>query len=140
MRIETALKHRKALATRVKDIYSMAIICGMTSDEMNQAIMKAYTELPAKTPQWVRTYVDGLRECLQDSLYADCLVFGGYIGDRFYSTYRWRDDYYEKHGIEPSEFTDNGKVTKRGHYWRESIRWHNGVYNRDTVKPYFIGE
>lgn len=137
MKIERALKLRDSLKTRIADIYSMAILSGMTSQEINSAVMSAYAELPAATPQWVKSYCDGVRAALQDSLYADCLVFGGFVNGRFYSTHRNRPDYYEKHGIDAVEYADNGKVTARGHYWRDSINWRGGIYTRESVKPYY---
>lgn len=139
MKIERALKLRQALKTRVSDIYSMAILCGMTSTEINEACVKAYADLPASTPQWVRAYIDGFRQALQDSLYADCLVFGGFVDGVFMSAHRNRADYYGKHGIDACAYAEDGAVKSRGHYWREAIAWRGGTYNRGEVKPYFIG-
>ena len=138
MKIERALKLRDSLKRRISDIYSMAVVCGMTSQEINNAVLTAQSELPAKTPQWVITYCDGLRAALQDSLYADCLVFGGFVDGQFYSTHSNRADYYGKCGIDPVDYSDNGKVTGRGHYWRESIHWRGGIYTRESVKPYYV--
>ena len=138
-RIETSLRNRDRLTTRIADIYSMAILCGMTSAEINQAISDAKAQLPARTPQWVYAYADGFCKAMQDRLYADCLVYGGFIDGVFYSTHSARDDYYGKHGIEPSQYAESGKVKERGHYWRDVIQWRGGIYNRGQVKPYFIG-
>lgn len=137
MRIDLALKHRDGLKRRIADIYSIAIISGMTSNEINAAVISATNDLPRNVPHWVKTYCDGFRAALQDSLYADCLVFGGYVNGVFYSTHRNRPDYYGKHGIDPAAYADNGLVQKRGHYWRETIAWRGGIYTRGTVKPYY---
>ncbi len=139
MNIERALTIRNSLKTRIADCYSIAVICGMDSSELNAACINARNEQPKGTPQWVFSYCDGYQAALQDSLYSNCLVYGGFIDGVFYSTHRNRHDYYEKHGIDAVDYADNGRVTQRGHYWRESINWRNGIYNRDTVKPYFIG-
>lgn len=140
MRIENALKARDRLKTRVADIFATAVLCGMTSGEINDAIAAARAELPARLPQWVFAYVDGYRAAMQDRLYSDCLVFGGYVDGVFYSTHSSRPDYYGKHGINPRAYADDGIVSARGHYWRESIQWRGGIYNRGEVRPYFIGE
>ena len=140
MRIERALAVRDRLKTRISDIYSMAAICAMTHADINAAVASARADVPKGTPQWVFSYADGFRAALQDRLYDSCLVYGGFVNGRFYSTHSNRPDYYEKHGIEPSAFADNGTVKGRGHYWRESIAWRGGSYNRDCVKPYFCEE
>lgn len=140
MRIERALALRNSLKTRIADIYGMAVIAGMTSSEINAASIAARNDLPKATPSWVRAYGEGYEAALRDRLYDSCLVFGGYVEGRFYSVYRWRADYYEKHGIAPCAFADDGLVKGRGHYWRESIEWRGRRYSRDGVKPYYVEE
>lgn len=140
MRIEKALACRDRLKGRISDIYSMAVIAGMTSSEINAACLSARAAMPKGIPAWVEAWADGYQAALQDRLYDSCLVFGGYVEGRFYSTYSWRPDYYGKHGIEPRDYADNGRVKGRGHYWRESIQWRGGTYNRGGVKPYFVEE
>jgi len=140
MRIERALAVRQMLKARISDLYSMAVIAGLSSAELMEASIAARKSLPKTTPQWVKTYVDGYEQALRDRLYDSCLVFGGYVDGRFLSTYSWRPDYYEKAGVDPVEYSDNGRVKARGHYWRESIQWRGGTYNRGSVKPYFVEE
>lgn len=139
MRIERALRVRDELKNRVDSIYSIARLGGETSEYINQAMSEARKAMPAKTPQWVYSFIDGYRAALQAELYRDWLVYGGYVDGVFYSTYRKRDDYYGKHGIEPSAYADNGLVSSRGHYWSDRVQYHGGIFSREAVKPYFIG-
>ena len=128
MKIETALNHRKRALGAVKSLYSTAPIFGMESADLNQRysyIMETVTHCPA----WVREFCDGYRAALQDSLYADSLMFGGWIDGVFYSVHSARPDYYGKHGISPADYADDGRVTGRGHYWKTT----------KEPKPYFTG-
>lgn len=127
-RIADSLKMRDRLVQNLGDIYSGMKFSGCTS---------AYTEQCRRTmleankignyPAWVRAYADGYWRALVDHAYRADLVYGGFVGDVFYSTHRDREDYYEKHGIEPREYADDGKVRQRGHYWKECL------------KPFYVG-
>lgn len=138
MKIERALRVRDELKNRVDSIYSIARLGGETSDWINSAMREARNAMPAKTPQWVFSFIDGYREALQKELYRDWLVFGGFMDGVFYSTHRNRADYYGKHGIDPCEYADNGRVLNRGHYWSDRVQYHGGIFTRETVKPYFV--
>lgn len=138
MRIERALAIRSAAGIRLRDLYSSATIQGLTSDEIQAGWQHIRKDYP-KAPQWVWSYLDGYKQALNDSLYRDHLIFGGYIGERFYSTSRGRSDYYESCGIDPAAYADDGLVKRRGHYWRESMPFKGGTYTRG-IRPYFIGE
>lgn len=129
MKITTALNHRNSAIAAINSLYSIAKICGMTSEQMN----REYSEILAKRahcPNWVREYCDGYRAALQNALYSDCLMFGGWIGDKFYSTHSNRADYYGKNGIEPGDWASDGRVTGLGHYWKTT----------KSPKPYFVAE
>jgi len=139
MNIDRALRVRDSLKTRVNDLYSCARLSGMTGDAINSAMQTLRADCPKRTPQWVFSYIDGYRDALQSDLYANWLVFGGYIDGVFYSNQRKRDDYYEKHGIEPVDYADNGRVLNRGHYWSDRVQYRGGIFTRDWVKPYFVG-
>ncbi len=138
MRIERALKIRAELKTRIADLYSFAHFHGLTSVEMQESCNAMLRDYP-RLPQWVTSYLDGYKQALQETLYREHLIFGGYVGDVFYSIHSNRPDYYEKHGIDPADYADNGKVTARGHYWKETVPLSNGTYNRG-IKPYFVSE
>jgi len=99
----------------------------LPSDRLNKLIGDAFARLPKGAPRWLVSYGEGYRADLVEQLYRDALVHGGYVNGVFYSTYPARPDYYEKHGLEPSTYADNGKVTARGHYWID-----------DTSKPFFV--
>lgn len=132
MKIETTLQKRNAAVSRLRDYYSAAKFYFPTAREMNEEIAKIKAANLAKCPEWAKAYFDGVAAQLVHELYSvgGRLVFGGYVNGVFYSTYRNRPDYYEKHGIEPSEYADNGRVTGRGHYWIDD--------NGNVTKPYFI--
>lgn len=132
MRTETALKRRDRLISALRDIYSMAGCYGLASVDLHSRCQKAYaTAMEGRAPQWVREYADGYRKALMDAAYRHELVFGGFVGDKFYSTHRDRPDYYEKNGIEPSAYADDGLVTRRGHYWIKSV-------DAGTPQPFFV--
>ncbi len=122
MRIETALAKRDSAVMSFRDLYSMAYHAGMTQKEMGEYKARILTSL-AKCPEWVRAYVRGYETALFDRLFAAspmgraALVFGGWVDDRFYSVHRDRSDYYEKNGFSPADFSDDGRVSQRGHYW-----------------------
>ena len=122
MRIETALAKRDAAVRSFRDLYSMAYHAGMTQKEMGSYKARILEGL-AKCPEWVRAYVRGYETALFDRLFAaspmgkPALVFGGIVNGRFYSVHRDRPDYYEKHGLSPADFSDDGRVSDRSHYW-----------------------
>ena len=122
MRIERALRLRDSVISGLRDCYSAASIYGMKSADMEVKRHEVLGRLPPKTPQWVRQFADGYWRCMIDGAYRHDLVFGGIVDGQFYSTHSDRDDYYEKHGIEPCEYADDGKVTSRGHYWKRNLK------------------
>ena len=129
MRIETALKRRDRAVSQTRDLFSTAKIAGMESAAINEAFGKIRATTLAKCPEWVGAYVDGYRQALTDLLYRESLMFGGFVDGVFYSTHRDRPDYYETNGISPADYSDNGRVMARGHYWSTTA----------TPKPFFIG-
>lgn len=130
MRIERALTFRNNAASRVQSIYTLAPHHTPTSSDIDESMRTSvYRYLNnAKAPNWARTYVEGYARALGDALYRDHLIFGGWIGDTFYSAHRNRPDYYQTCGIEPAEYADDGKVKRRGHYWAHNLA------------PFFVNE
>ena len=117
MRIETALKRKSEAICQLRDLYSSAAIFGMLSSDINTRVAQIRNETLAKCPVWAVSEFNGYRQALTDQLYADSLVYGGFVKGQFLSTHRNRPDYYEKHGVEPSAYADGGRVQLRGHYW-----------------------
>ena len=138
--LDRSLKVRDQAKTRLNDLYAMAVLIGMTSQEINEAKSKILADMPAKTPHWVRAYLSGYERALSDRLYDSVLVHGGLINGVFYSTHSNRPDYYGKHSIDACDFADDGLVKERGHYWPLAMAWRGGTYTRDKVKPYFISQ
>lgn len=126
MKIERALAIHRDCLMRLRDAYSAARHYCPTSAALIKASMKARA-IPPGTPRWVAAELQGYDRALSDQLYQDSLVFGGYVDGVFYSCHSNREDYYQKHGIEPREYADNGRVKARGHYW---------IAN--TSKPFFL--
>jgi len=87
--------------------------------------------LPKGVPTWVKGYADGYFARCIDELYRHELVYGGFIGERFYSTHRTRADYYEKHGIAPSQWAEGADVRLVGHYWISSV-------DHGTPRPFYL--
>lgn len=127
MRIGTALKRRDQLTQALRDCFSHAQHFGQLSRDMEEKRREIIARVAKGAPEWVRAYADGYWRCMIDSAYRNDLVHGGFYNGKFYSTHSKRDDYYEKHGIEPGAYADDGAVTARGHYWKESL------------KPFFVG-
>lgn len=129
MNLITKLNHRDRARRQLIDLISTAKFCGITSKELNDKYIKIL-ESVKHCPQWVREYLRGYHECQLAEIYSNCLMFGGYVNGKFYSTHSKREDYYQKHGIEPSAF--NGLAKNTGHYWtttKEPKPFFNGEYN-----------
>ena len=122
MRIDTALNKQAVAVRSTRSLYSSAYHSGMTHTDI-LAGKRGIAKQLGNCPEWVRQYVRGYDTALFDRLYeaspmgGSALVHGGWIDGRFYSVHRDRPDYYEKNGFDPAEFSDDGRVTERGHYW-----------------------
>lgn len=125
MRIERALKMRDAGKSHYAEIFRSAKHFGLSHAEMLTR-RRLTLDLLNKhdAPHWVKAYLEGYWQCLQDQAYLADLVYGAMIDGRFYSTHSNRPDYYEKYGIEPSAFAKDNNT--KGHYWA------------DSLKPFFI--
>lgn len=145
MRIERALAIRDRAKTRLRDVYSSAELGGYTSREISENVASIRGDYP-KAPGWVWSYIDGYEQALRDELYRSQLIFGGFVDGVFYSTHSNRDDYYGKHGISALEYSDNGRVTGRGHYWKPEGGAHIAnakpgySHKRGSVRPYSVNE
>ena len=129
MKLDTSLNHRKRAIGRITSLVHMAEICGMTSAQFTDDYIEIMGTLH-HCPQWVRSYCEGYYDAERDRIRNAKHVYGGYLDGVFYSTNRSRDDYYQKHGIEPLQWAEKGKTGELknvGHYW---------VHN---MKPWFIG-
>mgnify|MGYP003651903458 CR=1 FL=1 len=127
MHIDTALRKRDRCRVTLRDIYTSAAHFYPTSADLLAQRMKAQTALKG-CPAWVTSYIDGVVYMLDDNLYREHLVFGGFYKETFYSVHSSRDDYYGKHGIKPSAFAVAAEF--RGHYWKPR-------HGQDP-KPFFV--
>ena len=119
MRIERALRLRENAKNNYRDIFSSARHFGLSHAVMLERRGHVLDGL-GKAPHWVKAYLEGYWQALQEQAYADSLVYGAIINGTFYSTHRDRSDYYEAHGIEPSAYAADNPT--KGHYWRESLK------------------
>lgn len=117
MRHETIYRKRESAISGLRDAFSSAVSFGSTHETLLNNVHAARAKLVG-CPQRVFSYFDGYQAALQEDLYRKHLMFGGMIGDSFYSTHSDRADYYGKNGIEPSAYADDGLVSARGHYWK----------------------
>jgi hypothetical protein len=122
MGTERALRVREEAARGITDLFSQARTCGMTHDAMLTRRNILYAQCRVyEAPLWVHAYLDGCWNTHQAYAYKHDLVFGGMVDGVFYSTHNDRQDYYERNGISPCDFADNGRVTARGHYWQQNL-------------------
>ena len=130
MRIETSLKIRDAAKASLVTAYHVARECGLSADALTQSALAARVSEKVKgAPQWVAAFLEGYDSALRDGLYTSgALAFGGMVDGKFYSTDRTRADYYDRNGISPGDFADNGRVTARGFYWVTGA----------TPRPFFL--
>ena len=115
MKLETSINRQHEVAQAVREIFEMAKIVGLTSDEINLRLNKVKSERLKGAPRWVWSHVAGIEDQIRLDLYSSFLIFGAYVNGVFYSTQRGRSDYYEKHGISPRVFSEQKSTS--GHYW-----------------------
>jgi len=132
MDISLALRKRDSAVSALRDLYSRAESFGMSSADINSRFCDILTTLD-RCPGWTREFVRGYQKCLTDNLYRYSLVHGGFYAGTFYSTHSKRADYYERNGIGAVEYSDDGKVTARGHYWIKHV-------DAGKPKPFFTME
>ena len=122
MRIERALAVRNSAAAAYRDLFSTAQHFGLSHANMLDRRATIWECMPKKTPRWVYSYLNGVWDQLQADAYRHALVYGGKVDGAFYSTHRDRPDYYEKNGIAPRDYADDGRVKERGHYWAHNLK------------------
>lgn len=138
MRIETSLKARNRMKTSVADLYNSARLFGMSAEDIQTGVMAITGDKPTGTPAWVTSFISGYCEALNDDLYRNHLIFGGWVNGNFYSVHSNRPDYYGRNGIEPSQWAVDGFARCLGHYWDKTTPHRGGTYDRGGFKPYFI--
>ena len=122
--------------TRVNDVFSMAIICGQSSEELQNRLNRhVYDEVNRTTGKskrrvysgYMSGFVQGLITSARDDLYKNHLEFCYLVDGVLYSTHKTS----EKKTTEQFYKNDTYKVLNsapNGHYWRKSN------------KPFYIGE
>lgn len=127
--LDRALRLQERGVAEMRDAYSFARIFKSPCETLHRMLAQIQDDMAkAKAPAWAISYVRGYSRSLMDVLYRDSLVYGGFVDGTFMSTHSNRADYYEKNGIPPSEFAQDGRVKNAGHYWAA-----------DTSRPFFIG-
>jgi hypothetical protein len=126
MNTKRAYDIRQTTTAFLRGCFSYARAFGLPSATMEATRRARIAGLPQGTPRWVKSYLEGYWARMIEDAYSTDLVFGGFIGGTFYSVHQDRDDYYEKHGIAPRDYAEDGRVTLKGHYWKS------------TLKPFFV--
>lgn len=120
--LKRSLRIQRDAANALRDLFSRAKSFGFTHNQMLNQRGGIYAKLRVNDcPAWVNSYLQGVWDTLQAQAYQHDLVYGGYVDGLFYSTHSDREDYYQKHGIEPRDYADNGRVKSRGHYWKDNL-------------------
>jgi hypothetical protein len=127
MKIETALKHRRAGLMRLYDAYSRARLFKCTSSDLGQwsREARALPESAPRAPGWVGAYLEGADEVLREMLYREALEYCSRApSGELVSHHRDSERYYEKRGFSPCDVAT--KNSTGGHYWK------------GTEKPFFV--
>ena len=126
MKIERALKIRDRAKTRIYDSYHLGRISRLTSERINSYVINIKSEMPKGTPQWVKSFIDGMVEVLNSDLYFNHLEFCYMVDGKLLSVNKDSKRHYSKAKITPKQLHD--RATLSGHYWRDSDR------------PYYVGK
>ena len=94
MKTERALDERRRLVELIRAAYHTTSLCKSTSEKLNDMLLNALAGIARGTPYWVQSYGEGYGKSLNDLMFHNDLVFGGYVGDVFMSTHHDRPDYY----------------------------------------------
>ncbi len=121
MRFNTAYNHRERLLRSIADLYSSARMFGMASTEISKRRNEIVATLPKKAPAWIMEYIQGWERAMRSVMQREVIFFYTMPDGKMYSTWRDRDDYYEKHGIGPREVYEQAVYS--GHYW--DVKRHN---------------
>jgi hypothetical protein len=124
MKISRALDIRDKMKNAVYSAFSSAKHCKSTAKELNDRLLDSWNSNQKGIPYWVFSYLEGMREVLQNDLYQNHLEFCYTLNGTLYSIRKESDYYYEKHNIDPEQLSK--KSTMSGHYWI------------DTDKPFFV--
>ena len=120
---DRVMKLRTELLSRVKEVYQTAQITRQDHRALIQRLQAVYNDpIYRNLPRYAVNYVRGYEQAIMDELYRRHLVYGRYIAGRFVSSHSSRDDYYQKLGIEPSEWATGTEkeLSEIGHYWAEA--------------------
>jgi len=119
MRVETALKIRNRAVASVNSLSRQAHEFGLSHSEIN-ARYGVILESMAKTPAWVRNYVDGYMQAQRDSWYRNHIVWAHKSPEgKFYTSRKeipaWAESvdplYKALRGCEIATWESN-------HYWK----------------------
>ena len=128
MRIEKALDKRDRARESYRSIFRSAASFGTVHSKMLEERRVVLDSL-AGCPSWVKSYLSGIWDELQNQAYSNNLVHGCLIGGVFYSTHSKRPDYYGNKGITPSDYAQmTHENPHSGHYW---------ILSNGNVKPFF---
>jgi len=117
MNVSTALNKQKRALSQLGDLYRIARISRPTSSEISRRFVSEILDgTLSKTPQWVRYYIKGYRDCLDRALWPE-MEFCYKVDGRWYTTShdtdkpRWDT-------LPPEKFDMSGRPC--GYFWRNT--------------------
>lgn len=116
MRINRALTIRDNLKTRLFDDVQIVIIGKLSNERLTSRYLETMKQLPANSPQWLSSYLEGYFAAKREELYKYHLGYYYRVKGQLYSANSADPDYYGKHGIKSSFITLNH--CDGGHYWK----------------------
>jgi hypothetical protein len=124
MKLETALNHQKRALSAIESMIYAAKVSSITSAQFNEDSRDIFATV-SHCPRWVQEYCQGYLDCERKRIQRESLIFGGFLNGVFYSTHSSRNDYYQKHGIEPLQWAEKnkaGELKDLGHYWSHNLK------------------
>ncbi len=113
MNTSTASNHKKRAKDAILSVESTAAICKQTRAEIHtrQLAVKATIQ---HCPVWVRAYLDGIIDLLQEQRYSHLEFCYILPSGKIVSTHRKSSRYFENEGVTVSELSD----LECNHYWK----------------------
>jgi hypothetical protein len=118
MKYTTQRNHRNAALSAIESLYAVAKSHGLRCHELHEASQSILAD-HAALPRYEKAYLQGVIDEKWKDLYRNSLIFGGFYAGQFMTTHSNHDRYYQKHGIEPSDWAEKvySKMVSVGHYW-----------------------
>ena len=130
MKLGKSVSLQKIWKMRISTIYSIAKITEPTSEVLQKRVLDCLKSLPKGTPNWVKSYLAGVRDALHDRI-LNHTEFCYWLDGKRYSIRKPSPLYYQKHDIKAQDLSE--KSTGKGFYWIAggNLFWEG---EKDTVR------